>query len=487
MAVLVIDVGSSSVRGLIFDDSARPIPGAHASRPHQFQTTPSGASTIDAALLRLNVEACLDELLQHEAAKAIRVVGVDTFVGNLLGVDQHGNALTPIYTYADTRSADDLASLAENVDLQAAHQRTGCKHHTAYHPARLHWLRRTDPTLFTRVARWVDFGAYLYKAWFDAEVTSYSVAAWSGMLDRRALAWDHQWLQALEMPSSAFPPLADYRHVQVGLTPAYAVRWPALRDVPFCLPVGDGAAANIGVGAVDADQIALSLGTTAALRVVSTRYPDPIPDGLWSYRVDAEHHLTGGATTEGGSVFKWACDTLMLGDLDALEAELAAREPDSHGLTMLPLLAGERSPGWQADATGAIIGLRLSTIPLDILQAALEGVALRLALIAEQLAAVAAPDARVMAGGRALMASPAWAQMIADSLNTPLHLLEDGETTARGTAVLALHALGLCALDAFPLVIERVVEPRPHGTAAMQAARERQMALYQAVIRKGKA
>ena len=224
--------------------------------------------------------------------------------------------------------------------------------------------------------------------------------------------------------------------------------------------------------ASSAGQIALSLGTTAALRTVSTEKLPPVPRGLWSYRITADLHLIGGATSEGGNIFEWARQTLALPD-DA-EQQLAQRAPDAHGLTFLPLLAGERSPGWAAGATGVIDGLRLSTTPLDILQAALEGVALRLALIAEQLGG----DQAVVASGRALEASRAWAQMIANALNRPLNLTGESEITARGTAILALAVLDERALADYPLHITATIDPQPAAVDALRAARARQVALY---------
>ena len=144
MTILVLDLGSSSVRALLFDDQARACWRkariATTSRPrrpaHRHSTLLS---------LQARVEACMDEILQHPQAREIRAVGMDTFVGNMLGVDAQGRAVTPIYTYADTRSAEDVAALAQQIDIEAAHQRTGCIHHTAYLPGRLHWLRRTEP------------------------------------------------------------------------------------------------------------------------------------------------------------------------------------------------------------------------------------------------------------------------------------------------------------------------------------------------------
>ncbi len=471
MTILVLDIGSSSVRALLFDEAIQVL--AQAVRPHEFTTTPPGAATLEAADLQQRVEACMDEILQQPQAKDIRAVGMDTFVGNVIGIDAAGQAVTPLYAYADSRCAEDVAALTAQIDAEAAHQRTGCLLHTAYLPARLTWLHRTEPKMFTSVDQWVDLGAYLYRHWFGAAPISYSAAAWSGLLNRETLDWDDQWLDVLKLPKSRFPLLDDYSAGQHGLTTKYAQRWPALSDVPFFLAVGDGAAANVGSGCVEAGQIALSLGTTAALRIVSTEKLPAVPSGLWSYRIDQRHHLIGGATSEGGNIFAWARQTLAL-PKDA-EDQLLRREPDGHGLTCLPLLAGERSPGWQADATGVIDGLRLSTAPLDMLQAVLEGVALRLAIIAAQLGG----DHPVIASGGALKASPAWAQMIANALDRPLKLAEESEITARGAAILAVAALDGRDLSDFALPIAETVEPQPAAVKVLRSARERQVALYQ--------
>ncbi len=478
MTVLVIDIGSSSVRAMLFDDRATAIPGAVVIRPYQFTTTPPGAAVADAALLREFAEGCIDEILAQPESRRIDVVGMAAFTGSLLGLDESGSIITPVYTYADTRSAPDVHLLDRQIDLAGTHQRTGCRNHTTYWPGRLHWLRRTDPVLFGAVRQWLDIGAYLYRLWFGDAPTSYSMASWTGMLNRAALAWDADWLAIIGLDAGSFPRLADYDHMQRGLVDAYARRWPSLRHTPFCLALGDGAAANVGSGATDRSTVALTLGTTAAVRVILEADTPPVPPGLWGYRLDARHHVIGGATFEGGNIFRWARQTLCLPDDSAIEAELAQREPDSHGLTLLPLLGGERSPGWMNHATGAITGLRFSTTPLDILQAALEGVALRIALTTRQLAAVA-DNAVIMAGGGALSASPGWAQIIANALNRPLHLVAEPEVTARGTAILALRALGRCELSDFSPGFERVVSPRPDHAAIMRQALERQAALYE--------
>lgn len=478
MTFLILDVGSSSVRAALFDERARLIPGGMVRHPYNFTYQPEGAAEVNALELRSHLEGCLDAILQHPQAKTIRAVGMATFVGNLVGVDSAGEAITPLYTYADSRSADDAEDLRQRVNPAASHQRTGAMLHTAYHPAKLRWLSRTQPEMFAAVIRWRDFGSYCYGQWFGREVpVSYSVASWSGMLNRELLRWDADWLRVLGMDAASFPALADYSAAEKALTPFYASRWPVLADVPFFLAIGDGAAANVGSGAVTPQQIALTVGTTAALRIITTTENPPVPPGLWGYRVDASHHLIGGATFEGGGIYHWLRETLNLPD--DLEAQLQQRKPGEHGLVMLPLLNGERSPGWSIGAVGALAGIRQSTSSVDIVQASLEGVALRLAIIAGQIGGEAQT---VLASGGALENSPAWAQMIANAMNRPLHLLAESETTGRGAALLLLHALDDLPLDAIPPEISRIIEPQPGAHDILQKSAQRQRDLYTWVI-----
>jgi gluconokinase len=166
-----------------------------------------------------------------------------------------------------------------------------------------------------------------------------------------------------------------------------------------------------------------------------------------------------------------------------IERLLVAAADVEHGLSVLPFLAGERSPGWSARARGAITGLSLATTPLDILRASLESVALRLARIDEILAPLAATDHQIIASGGALVRSRAWAQMIADALGRPLALAEEREASSRGVALLASAAAGRLDDLAAAAHQEGVrVEPDSRRHRRYRDLRARQDRLYAALI-----
>ena len=150
------------------------------------------------------------------------------------------------------------------------------------------------------------------------------------------------------------------------------------------------------------------------------------------------------------------------------------------GLAVLPFLAGERSPGWRAEARAAVAGLSLDTGALEITRSLLEGVAFRLAEVYDRLRPLAAADHVVVGSGGALAHSPAWAQIIADALGVPVALGRDTEASARGAALLALEALGLPRPAVPPPA--RILQPDPERHARYRVARERQARLYDNVV-----
>lgn len=489
--ILVLDVGSSSTRAIFFDSAAQSIPGAVTQIPLKFTTTVDGGAVIDAPTLFTKVVESIDQLLRSHPSLAAQVVAVasDSFVGNVLGVDKDYQAITPVYTYADTRNAQDVTKIREELGVegaQAAHQRTATVLHTSYVPARLRWLQRTEPALYRKVEHWITFGEYFLWRLFAKRGTSFSVASWSGMLNFRSLEWDKDWLNFLGLRESQLSPLTDIDSPLSGLKSPWAERWEPLKKVPWFPTIGDGAAANIGSGCDSPERIALTLGTTGAMRVVL----DPstiknIPQGLWCYRVDRNRSLLGGATTEGGNLFSWMRQTLQLGSKEAVEKELTTMVPAAHGLTILPFVAGERAPGWNENAKASINGITLNTKPVEIVQAGLEAVAYRFAIIYRRIAEhlPPSPTRQIVVGGGSMLSSPAWTQVFADVLGEPLITLLEKENTSRGLALLALERLGLIqsTSDLAP-EMGRVFQPNMKNHEIHSEALNKQVQLYERIF-----
>ncbi|MBX3050390.1 MAG: gluconokinase [Caldilineaceae bacterium] len=489
---LVLDIGTSSVRCAVYRSNAVVLPGTAARRPVAFEE--DGTANIE--LLADRTEEAIDECLTYyrETAAGIgplAVVGWTAFAMSWLGVNGAGAPVTPVYTYADATSgpyADQLrADLAEAGRLAELHQQTGTPIHVAYAPAQLLRLAAEEPERLAKVARFQTASAHLLARWSGQPFApvSTSEAGWTGLLDRSHLDWNDDLLALLPIERGQLPPILDYTNSSIGLSSAYRRRWPELSDARFCLAVGDGAAANIGSGGVDASRLALTIGTSGALRVVLPQAPDEavpiVPDGLWCYPVDNRRWLVGGALTDGGSLFNWLLETLRYANPTTLLADAASLEADSHGLTILPFLRSERSPGWANDAKMTISGITANTTPAHILRAVLEAVALRFRLINERLAPHLPADSPILAGGGGLQENPLWRQILADALGRPVHLTNTDEVTSRGAAILAFKTLAQVDPIPLPDVVETAT-PQTEAREAYAQAAARQAWLYELIL-----
>jgi gluconokinase len=420
--ILALDVGTSSVRAQHFDEHGEP----HGKlRQEAYES--ADPDDVVAAIRRVSHGHVPD--------------AISCFAHSLVAVDSNWNALTPILGWRDTRSAGAAERLAQQLDAAAVHARTGALLHPSFWPAKLAWLAQDEPEIFRRAEWFVSFADYLR----GAPETSLSMASTSGLLDLTTHEWDEQLLGALGVGRNRLPQIAD---------------------VPLW---SDAACSNAGTGCTTSERAALMVGTSGALRVLyESEQPQPKP-GLFLYIADERRVVEGGALSDGGNLYAWLERTLA----DA-SGSLAGRDPSDHSLVFLPFLGGERSTGWNPEARGTIHGLTFATTPLDIRQAAYEGIAFRFAAIADLL-----PDLReVVATGAGLLQDRDWIQIMADALARPVSVSGVAEASLRGAAVLALERAGLQVAEA-PIV--EVVEPRADRADAYRAARAEQQRLYDAL------
>ncbi|MDP9265893.1 MAG: gluconokinase [Chloroflexota bacterium] len=450
--VLAIDVGSSSTRAMVFDATATAVSGASGSVRYVFETRPAGAATLHADRLLSLIGSCTDAAIARRGARApeIAAVGVSVFWHSLMGLDARDRPTTPVLTWADTRARDAARSLAGELDRDAVHARTGCYLHASYPPAKLRWLRDSEPGIFSRTVRWCSFAEYLGLRLTGERRCAHGMASASGMYDQARRAWDPSLLDALGLPLHALFPISDEA---LALSPSRVKRWPALRRAAVMPGIGDGALANVGSGCVTEDRAALSLGTSGAVRVCSAAARAPAPPGLWEYRLDERHSVVGGAVSNGGNVIDWARRTLRRTEASASPGERALE------LTALPRLSGERSLSWDDRATGVIGGLRLSHTAGDISEALILGMCLRLARVIDALVEARPSVREILASGGVLRTRRDLAQVIADAVGRPIAIAVETEASARGAALVALARIGARASLEAPVRIARRLRP----------------------------
>ena len=135
-----------------------------------------------------------------------------------------------------------------------------------------------------------------------------------------------------------------------------------------------------------------------------------------------------------------------------------------------------------AHAFGAVAGLTSATTADDITRAGLEAVAIEFASVDRRLDLVFPRAKRLVAGGAALLSSPAWMQMMADATGRPVAQGRAVEASSHGAALFAIESLGLGDPAKLQPPLGPVLRPVPSATRAYRRAALHQEALYRALI-----
>jgi gluconokinase len=477
--IISLDVGTSSVRAQGYTAYGEPIKDVVSSDHHTpYVSADGGSEFAPHELTHRCVQVLQLALAQSDNYPPPSAVAVSTFWHSLVGVNSVGDAITPVYTWADARSAHYVGLLLERITATALHQETGSFAHSSYLPTRILWLHDAYPNLTKQVHHWLSFADYLYLQLFGELVTSHSMASGSGLYDQTRGQWSTNMCNITQITPRQLPLILDNGVSLRGLRPAFAQQLPQLAMTPWFPAYGDGACSNVGCGCATPERVALMVGTSGAMRSVQIHPESAPPNGLWRYRLDQNRYVTGGALSNGGNALNWCQQTFRLPDHPQLLEQLAQLPANQHGLDVLPFLAGERATGWATHAKAAMQGLGLHTKPIQVYQAFMEAICLRFKAIYKQLEPYATINSIIATGG-ALLNSPVWIQMMADVLEVPIIASDEPQASCRGAALFVAEQLGLINhISDVPAVDGRSYRPRPQVSAIYQKAYARQIALY---------
>lgn len=474
LLVLAMDIGSSSTRTALFDHKARQLHETGARVEYSLRYTSDGGAELAPLILRRAVERCLIETLrQHRVSPSLRRVPIAAIGGSslwhaLLGLDRNLRPITPIFTWADSRAADDAARLREKLSEKEIHARTGCMLRATFWPAKLLWLRRTRAKLFRRVSMWASPVDWIFRELFGATGSSASMASATGLYNLKLRNWDDALCQICHVDPRQLPPIAN------AVTSTRPHSHP-LTHARLFAAIGDGAAGNLGSGADRQGIVAINMGTSAAVRMMQTNQQatqTKVPFGLFRYVVDAHRSVIGGAVSNAGNLRIWCLRDLRLKETEvdrSLLRSKAAIDP----LTVLPFWVSERAPTWPEQQLGAIDGLNQATRASDILRATTMAVFYRLAQIFDLVEdATVRPRQIIVSGG--ILHSIAAIKLLADAIGRDVEIAREPEASLRGAAVYALQQMGI---EVQIGSVGRTVKYQPALAAKHRERRQRQINL----------
>lgn len=425
-----IDIGTTATKAVCFDKQGNvlrqivksyemyhPKPEWSVQKPHEILKT---------------VKECINEITNGIQPQFI---SFSSAMQSVIAIDENGNPLTDAILWADNR-ATGIAENLKNSDLgKHFYQKTGIPIHPFSPFTKIAWFKEFDVELFSKTYKFISIKEYVWHHLTNEYCTDTSMASGTGLLNIHTLDWDEEVLDFLNIKPNQLSKVCAVTHQCKGISD----------DFLYIIGGGDGALANLGTGAMNKNCIALTIGTSGAVRLpIDKPYLD---DQMRTqcYHLMDNQYLTLGAVNNGAIILQWLKETLLKTEqsLEVLIEEASKIPAGADGLFFVPYLLGERAPIWDASAQGTLLGMQITHTQAHLVRATLEGILFGLFQITEIL--IPNPEHRketkVMASG-GFGKSELWLQMVADIFQMQVETSRTIEGSSWGAVLIGLRSLG---------------------------------------------
>ena len=436
---LGIDVSTTGSKALLVDESGA-VAGT-AAAPHTLQTPKPLWSEQDPREWWQASATAVRAVLQQVgvSGESVLAVGLTGQMHGLVLLDAQGQVLRPAILWNDQRTQAQCDEIHRRIGREKFIQITGNVALTGFTAPKILWVQENEPEVYAK-ARHV----LLPKDYIRYQLTGeYAMDKADGsgtvLFDLKKRNWSAELLGALGIPAEWMPPTFEGPEFTGVITSEAASTTGLNVGTPVAAGGGDQAAQAVGVGAVEAGVVALTVGTSG---VVFATTPSALvePEGrlhAFCHAVPGMWHFMGVMLSAAGSL-QWYRDTLAPSmSFDDLLHEAEAVPPGSEGLQFLPYLSGERTPYPDPLARGAFVGLTLRHGRGHLTRALLEGVSFGLKdsfTLIQNAGLGGIRQVRASGGGTK---GVLWRQILASVLEAELVTVNTTEGAAFGAALLA--------------------------------------------------
>lgn len=426
-----IDIGTTATKAVCFDIDGNVVKDISHSYP-MYHPKPNWSTQ--------NPQEILDTVLHciAEITKDIQpeFISFSSAMQSIIAIDANGKPLTQAILWADNR-ADIIAEKLKNSDKgKHFYQKTGIPIHPFSPMTKIAWLKEFEPDIFAKTTKFVSIKEFIWHHLTGEYITDTSMASGTGLLNIHTLKWDDEILEFLGIKENQLATIFEVTHQAKGL----------LDNFKYIIGGGDGALANLGTGAMNDGFLALTIGTSGAVRLPIDKPFLDLQMRTQCYHLQGNQYLTLGAINNGAIVLQWLKENILK-TTDSYESLFEAAEKipaGSEGLLLVPYLLGERAPIWDASAQGSLLGMQITHTQAHLVRATLEGILFGLFQITEILL----PDAEkrkqitIMASG-GFGKSDFWLQIVADIFQMKVETSQTIEGSAWGAVLIGMKSVGI--------------------------------------------
>ncbi|MCI8504738.1 MAG: glycerol kinase [Lachnospiraceae bacterium] len=454
MHILSVDVGTTSMRGILYDSSGRALNTASRQTPLVFKNglieqTPE-------AFLKSLVSICQETTEQFP----VDAVSLTAFRSAPTLVDEDGEALCNFIMWQDTRNQEICERLSWADDM--VYQTCGAGLNAVFTASKITWLREQRPELYHKARKAMVVPDFLIHFMTGRFVTDYTYGSRSSLMNIRTLKWDDEMCRLFQVDKeklcTLIPQGSTAGQIQKSFSQITGIR----EGIPVICAGGDQQCSALGLGALDASSLVINSGTGSFILSLSDEPYLKNHSMICNVSAIPGMYILESNILACAAAVNWLIKELFpelwLGgepDFERFNALASQAPPLSGGILCVPHFQGCGTRDWNPAARASFSGLSLGNSRADLARALYEGIAAEIARSVSALPASCQNAEKIYVGG-GLSKSSVYNQILSDMLGKPLLKYPDSQATAIGAFASAAVTLGLF----------------PHYQAALAAARK---------------
>ena len=459
-----IDIGTTATKAVCFDTNgnvlhqiSKEYPMYH---PEENWSIQKPNEVLDSVL------ACIEEITRNTKPEFI---SFSAAMQSILLINEEGCPISDALLWADNRAISIAAALKESELGTSFYQKTAIPIHPFSPMTKLVWLKQNKPNLFQKAFKFISLKEYIWHQLTGEYVIDSSMASGTGIMNIHKLQWDELILNYLDIKEEQLSEIVSPMHQCKGIKDNFL----------YILGGGDGPLANLGTGAMETNRMALSIGTSGAVRIpIDQPYIDS-EMRTQCYHLMDNQYLKLGAVNNGAVILQWLKESLLKTNesYEVLLEQAVVIPAGSDGLLFVPYLLGERAPIWDASAQGALLGIKITHHKAHFVRATLEGILFGLFSVVEILL----PDFKIRKETTVMVSggfgkSELWLQMVADIFQMKVVVPETIEGAAWGAVLIGFKAIG--NTNSFENKTEVAFYPNPNHKEIYEKAFEKFKKVY---------
>ena len=445
--LIVLDVGTSNVRGVLFNNKGDILLKKSYSNPPLFlkqdivEQDPQSWVTIVIDILKYLIKEI------NECKYNLVGISITGQRSSLICLDQNGDPTANAIMWQDKRAITIIDKLKDN--NESIFEKTGSNLNPVYLAPKISWVKFNDKDNDKRIYHYlsiVDYIAYVLTGEIKTDLT---YASRTLLLNLGMKSWDDELLNLFQIERDKLSELIEPGEVIGEVTGGIAREIGLNGIVPLISSGGDQQCGAVGTGVINEGKVQLNLGTGGYLITIIDKPPNIDKRNLTiNYFSVPNKYMMETSLLNCASLINWFTanfyeeegkDTIYR----QIEKDLLSSSPGSNGVILQPYFQGRGTPDWNSDIKGSFLNLTLSSKKADLLHAVIEGIGLELRshmdILKENMRMN--PEIIYLSGG--LSNSEIISQKISDIMSEELTVYDNTEATALGAFIIAAVRLGL--------------------------------------------